>query len=150
MLKSKRLDAEGLRRQEVALMKFYGWLIEWIESKRSQLKQKERISHWLALFHRIMDLRNQVIIEYLSMHRYGLESYVDESRMRFPVLKMIEIYDILKKDLGGLLIEEDSKHYDLPMIEKLVTKPLSKLSELNVCLGQLLGHVFRKLYEYVL
>lgn len=150
MLKSKRLDAEGLRRQEVALMKFYGWLIEWIESKRSQLKQKEKISHWLALFHRIMDLRNQVIIEYLSMHRYGFEFFVDESRMRSPVLKMIEIYDILKKDLGGLLIEEDSKHYDLPMIEKLVTNPLSKLSELNVCLGQLLGHVFRKLYEYVL
>ena len=150
MLESKRLDAEALRRQTVASTKFYGWLIEWIESKRSQLKQKEGISQWLALFNRITDLRYQVMIEYLSIHRYGLEYFIDRSRMHLPVFKMTEIYETLKNDLDALLTEEGSKHYDLPIIEKIVIDPLSKLSELNVCLGQLLGHVFRKLFEFVL
>jgi len=149
MLESKKLDAEGLRRQQVAQMKFYGWLIEWIQSQRDKLKQKKKIGRWLALLQRITDLRTQVMIEYLSMPRYGLESLIEESRMRSSVKKMVEIYGTLKQDLGELLYKEDSKLYNLPYIESEVKHPITKLSELNVCLGQLLALTFGKLYEYI-
>ena len=149
MLESKKLDMEGLRRQQVAQMKFYGWLIEWIQSQRDKLKQKKKIGNWLTLLQRVTDLRTQVMVEYLSMTRYGIEHLLEESMMRSPVRKMIEIYNALKQDLSESLYEEDSKRYNLPHIEGTFTDPLPKLSELNVCLGQLLAHAFGKLYEYI-
>jgi Zn-dependent M32 family carboxypeptidase len=149
MLESQKLDVEGLRRQQVAQMKFYGWLIEWIESQRDKLRQKGKIDHWIALFQKITDLRTQVMIEYVSMPRYGIEHMLEESRMRSSVQKMTEIYGTLKRELVELLQEEESRHYDFPEIEKSTDNSMSRLSELNVCLGQLLGHVFSKLYGYI-
>ena len=36
MMESEELSAESLRRQQVAQEKFYGWLIEWVQSQRER------------------------------------------------------------------------------------------------------------------
>ena len=152
LMQGEELSVESYRRFQVAQVKLAGWLIEWIESQRDKLKEKKRIGVLLGYLHRITDLRAQVMKEYLSIRERPLRKLrpLKALPMVHATKKMIEIYQGIKTDLSGFFYREDSKLLNLPYISSEPIDPESKLLELNICLGQLLGHILGKLYEFVL
>jgi len=151
LMESEGLSVESYRRFQVAQVKIAGLLIEWIESQREKLKEKKKIGVLLGILHRILDLRTQVM-EHLSI----CEQPLGKRPIRIltttrATRKMVEVYNQIKTDLASFFYHEDSKSLNLPYVSSSQPiAPESKLRELNICLGQLIGHVFGRLYELVL
>ena len=153
LMESEGLSVESYRRFQVAQVKLAGWLIEWIESQRDKLKEKKKIGILLGLLQRITDLRTQATMEYLPIRESPPLRKLRPLKT-LPLInatkKMVEVYGGIRTDLTRFFYHEDSKLLNLPHISSKPIDPESKLMELNVCLGQLLGHVLGKLYEFVL
>lgn len=151
-MKSEELNAESLRRFQVAQVKLAGWLIEWIESQREKLKEKKKISVLLSILHRIVDLRAQVVSEYFHVREQPLTKV--RPLKALPLLQatktMVKAYGNIRIDLSGYFYREDSKMPYLPSISHKPATPESNLVELNICFGQLLGHVLGRIYEFVI
>ena len=151
LMESEELNAESLRRYQVAQVKLAGWLIEWIESQREKLKEKKKISVLLSILHRILDLRAQVVSEYFHVREQPLKKL--RPLKALPLLQAtkikVEAYGDIRIDLGSYFYREDSQLPHLPHVS-LKPAPESNLAELNICLGQLLGHVLGRIYEFVI
>lgn len=150
-VESQELDVEALRRYSVANEKLAGWMIEFIESQRSKLKDKKKVGRLLGILLRINDLRTQVMTEYLTLRVEPLKKI--RPLRTFPLLqatrKMIEAYNQIRTDLASFFYHEDSKSTNLPYVTSISIDPESKLIQLNVCLGQLQGIVLGRLYEFL-
>ena len=147
---SQGLSAESFRRQQVALEKFYGWLIEWVQSKRDKMKEKRRVALLSGIVQRITELRNYVLIEYLSHMESGrfelLLTEEQESKLKPVVRKMVELYSNIRIDLTELF-KDDPMSRNLPNISRNIISLDFKLKELNMCLGQMTGFAFGKIFE---
>jgi hypothetical protein len=147
---SEELSAESFRRQQVTQEKFYGWLIEWIQSQRDKMKEKTRVALLSGILHRITDLRNHVLMEYLSHIQSGkfelLLTEEQESKLKPSVMKMVELYRNIRIDLTELF-KDDPMSRNLPHVPRSIANMGFKLKELNMCLGQLMGYVFGKMME---
>ena len=151
MMESQELDVEASRRYSVANEKLAGFLIEFIESQRDKLKEKQKVGRLLGILLRINDLRTQVMTEYLYFRIEPLKKL--RPLKTLPTLqatrKMVEVYNQIRTDLAGFFYHEDSKSVNLPHISRQPIDPESKLLQLNVCLGQLQGLVLGRLYEFL-
>jgi len=149
-MESQELSAESYRRQQVAQEKFHGWLIEWIQSQRYKMKEKTRVALLSGILHRITDLRNHVLMEYLSHIQSGkfelLLTEEQESKLKPSVMKMVELYRNIRIDLTELF-KDDPMSRNLPHVPRSIANVGFKLKELNMCLGQLMGYVFGKMME---
>jgi len=149
-MESEKLSAESFRRQQVAQEKFYGWLIEWVQSQRVKMKEKKRVALLSGILQRITDLRNHVLMEYLSHIQSDkfelLLSEEQESKLKPVVMKMVELYRNIRIDLTELF-KDDPMSRNLPHVPRSMTSLGFKLKELNMCLGQLMGYVFGKMME---
>jgi len=151
-MESEELSAESFRRQQVAQEKFYGWLIEWVQSQREKMKEKGRVARLLGISQRIVDLRNHVLMEYLSHQQSGKYELVltedQKSKLKPIVIKMVELYINIRIDLGELF-KDDPTSRNLPHVRKNIINLDFKLKELNMCLGQLNGYVLGKMSEFI-
>jgi len=155
MLESQEMNAESLRRQQVAQTKLYGWFIEWIESERGKLAKKQTVGPIMGMAQRIVDFRNQVTFEYLTLSleqtKKGAEeqvtffSHLDALKQTIP--KMLEIYGNLRNDIIRIFEKTDPQVNNLPQIPNVGGSPYSYLQQLNVSLGQLFGYVLGKWFE---
>ncbi len=149
-MESQELNAESFRRQQVAQEKFYGWLIEWIQSQRHKMKEKKRVALLSGISHRITELRNHVLMEYLSHMQSGRSELLlteeQESKLKPSVVKMVELYRNIRIDLSELF-KDDPMSRNLPHVPRKVDSVSFKLKELNMCLGQMMGYVFGKIFE---
>lgn len=149
-MESEELSAESFRRQQVAQEKLYGWLIEWVQSQRVKMKEKKRVALLSGILQRITDLRNHVLMEYLSHMQSGkfelLLTEEQESKLKPIVMKMVELYRNIRIDLTELF-KDDPISRNLPHVPRSITSLDFKLKELNMCLGQLMGYVFGKMME---
>ena len=149
-MESEELSAESFRRQQVAQEKLYGWLIEWIQSQRDKMKEKRRVAILSGILQRITDLRNHVLMEYLSHMQSGkfelLLTEEQESKLKPIVMKMVELYRNIRIDLTKLF-KDDPMSRNLPHVPRSITSLDFKLKELNMCLGQITGYVFGKMME---
>lgn len=147
---SQELSAESFRRQQVAQEKFYGWLIEWIQSRRDKMKEKRRVALLSGILQRITDLRNYVLMEYLSNMQSGkfelLLTEEQESKLKPVIKKMVELYGNIRIDLTELF-KDDPMSRNLPHVPRNIDRVDFKLKELNMCLGQITGYVFGKIFE---
>ena len=149
-MESEELSAESFRRQQVAQEKFCGWLIEWVQSQRVKMKEKKRVALLSGILQRITDLRNHVLMEYLSHMQSGkfelLLTEEQESKLKPIVMKMVELYRNIRIDLTKLF-KDDPMSRNLPHVPRSITSLDFKLKELNMCLGQITGYVFGKMME---
>lgn len=150
----EKLNAEIQRRLLVAEMKSAGFLIELIESKRYDLKQKSKIPSLISINQRLTDLRTHILMLYLpSIQRTENGelrfTFSETQKKKFTPLikKMIEAYKRIRLDLVNLLEKEDSTIKNFLQIKGETTDLASKLIELNLCVGQLSGFVLGKLAE---
>lgn len=149
-MESEELSAESFRRQQVAQEKFYGWLIEWVQSQRYTMKEKGRLALLSGVLQRTTDLRNHVLLEYLSHMQSGkfelLLTGEQESRLKPTVMRMVELYRNIRIDLTELF-KDDPMSENLPHVPTSIVSLDFKLKELNMCLGQITGYVFGKIFE---
>ena len=149
-MESEELSAESFRRQQVAQEKLYGWLIEWVQSQRVKMKEKKRVALLSGILQRITDLRNHVLMEYLSHMQSGkfelLLTEEQESKLKPSVMKMVKLYRNIRIDLTELF-KDDPMSRSLPNVPRSITSLDFKLKELNMCLGQITGYVFGKMME---
>lgn len=149
-MESEELSAESFRRQQVAQEKLYGWLIEWVQSQRVKMKEKKRVALLSGILQRITDLRNHVLMEYLSHIQSDkfelLLTEEQESKLKPIVMKMVELYRSIRIDLTELF-KDDPMSRSLPHVPRSITSLGFKLKELNMCLGQLMGYVLGKMME---
>ena len=149
-MESEELSAESFRRQQVAQEKLYGWLIEWIQSQRDKMKEKRRVALLSGILQRITELRNHVLMEYLSHMQSGklelLLTEEQESKLKPSVMKMVELYRNIRIDITELF-KDDPMSRNLPHVPRSITSLDFKLKELNMCLGQMTGYVFGKIFE---
>lgn len=150
-MESEELSAESLRRHQVAQEKFYGWLIEWVQSQRVKIKEKRRVALLSGILQRIIYLRNHVLMECLSHMQSGkfelLLTEEQESKLEPVVMKMVELYTNIRRDLAKLL-NDDTLLKTLPFVSRNIFDLDFKLKELDMCLGQLAGYVFGKMMEF--
>ena len=150
LMEGEKLSAESFRRQQVAQEKLYGWLIEWIQSQRDKMKEKRRVALLTGILQRTTDLRNHVLMEYLSHMQSGkfelLPTEEQESKLKPSVMKMVELYRNIRIDLTELF-KDDPMSRNLPHVPRSIISLDFKLKELNMCLGQIAGYVFGKIFE---
>jgi len=150
-----KLNAEIQRRLLVAEMKSAGFLIELIESKRHNLKQKSKIPSLISISLRLTDLKTHIVMLYFPFvlqktesEEWKLTLSEIQKKMLIPLIeKMIEAYERIRLDLVNLLEKEDSTIKNFLQIKSEITDLESKLTELNLCVGQLSGFVLGKLAE---
>ena len=151
-MEGAELSAESFRRQQVVQEKFWGWVIEWVQSQRGKMKEKRRVALLFGISHRITELRNQVLMEYLSyMQPSKLELLLteeQESKLKPSVMKMVELYRNIRTDITELF-EDDPMSRNLPHVSRSIVNLNIKLKELNMCLGQITGYVFGKMMEFI-
>ncbi|TET20300.1 hypothetical protein E3J74_03355 [Candidatus Bathyarchaeota archaeon] len=149
----RKLNVETQRRLSVAEMKSAGYLIELIESKRSELKQKGGIPLLLSISMRLTNLQNHLStlnLDYYQIENGKLKLGFSENKKKtlLPIIeKMIEAYERIRFDLVNLLEKEDISLKNFLQIEHEITDFESKLMELRLCVGQLSGFVLGKLAE---
>jgi len=152
----EKLSAEIQRRLLVAEMKFAGFLIELIDSKRYNLKHKRKIPSLISINQRLTDLRTQILMLYYPSLRVTQEgelkfaSSETQKKILRPVIeKMIEAYEKTRLDLVNLLEKEDSTIRNFLQIKGEIGDLESKLIELNLCVSQLSDFVLGKLVEAI-
>lgn len=150
MMESEELNVESYRRFQVAQEKLAGWLIEWVQSQRHKMKEKGRLALLSGILQRTTDLRNHVLLEYLSNMEHGkYELHLSEEqqiRLKPTVMKMVELYRNIRIDLTELF-KDDPMSRNLPHVPRRIISLDFKLKELNMCLGQITGYVFGKIFE---
>jgi archaellum component FlaC len=109
----------------------------------------------MGLAQRIVDFRNQVTFEYVTLSleqtKKGAEeqatffSHLEALRLTIP--KMLEIYGNIRNDIIKIFEKTDPQVNNLPKISNVEENVFSYLQQLNVSLGQLFGYVLGKWFE---
>jgi len=145
IMESREMSVESLRRQQVAQVKLYGWLIEWIESQRAKLQKRQVSGPLIGIAQKTIDFRNQVLFEYLSLSLErtrapkGIAYFSHMKSLAQTIPKMLEVYEKLRSDLVDIFGKSDAMVNSLPSIKYKGGTVPSYLQQLNICLGQMFG-----------